>query len=70
VNPVALGSQLLFLIVPIGLFLLPVILGFTVVRSDANRIGERGLIWALLTIPLGWLTILAYMVVRSLLPRR
>ena len=70
VNPFALGAQLLILLIPILGFLLPIILGFTVVRADANRLGENGMVWALLTIPLGWLTILAYMVVRALLPRR
>ncbi len=70
VNPFALGAQVLFLIIPLCLFLLPIILGFTVVRNDANRLGEQGWVWALLTIPLGWLTILAYMIVRALLPRR
>jgi hypothetical protein len=52
------------------IFLLPIILGFTVVRADARRLGEQGWVWALMTIPLGWLTILAYIVVRALLPRR
>jgi len=52
------------------IFLLPIILGFTVVRIDARRLGEQGWVWALMTIPLGWLTILAYIVVRALLPRR
>lgn len=52
------------------IFLLPIILGFTVVRADARRLGEQEWVWALMTIPLGWLTILAYIVVRALLPRR
>lgn len=52
------------------IFLLPIILGFTVVRVDARRLGEQEWVWALMTIPLGWLTILAYIVVRALLPRR
>ncbi len=66
-NPYALVAQI---VVGVVLVLLPIILGFTVVRSDANRLGEQGWLWALLTIPLGWLTILAYVVVRALLPRR
>ena len=52
------------------IFLLPIILGFVVVWPDARRLGEQGWVWALMTIPLGWLTILAYIVVRALLPRR
>jgi hypothetical protein len=67
VNIYALVAQI---VVAFGIFLLPIILGFTVVRRDANRLGEPGWVWALLTIPLGWLTILAYVIVRALLPRR
>ena len=67
VNGGALAAQLVALLL---IFLLPIILGFTVVRADADRMGEQGWVWALLTIPLGWLTILAYVVVRALLPRR
>ncbi|HZC06620.1 MAG TPA: hypothetical protein VE338_13375 [Ktedonobacterales bacterium] len=66
-NAYALVAQLIAVLL---LFLLPIIIGFTAVRRDANRLGEPGWIWALLTIPLGWLTILAYVVTRALLPRR
>jgi hypothetical protein len=64
------GSVIAQIIALVVIFLLPIILGFTVVRADARRLGEPGWVWALLTIPLGWLTILAYIVVRALLPRR
>ena len=67
VNVVSLGAQFVAFVL---IFLLPIILGFTVVRADAHRMGEQGWVWALMTIPLGWLTILAYVVVRALLPRR
>lgn len=67
VNVGSLVAQLAALLL---IFLLPIILGFTVVRADAHRLGEPGWVWALLTIPLGWLTILAYVVARALLPRR
>ena len=67
VNVFALSAQLLVLILA---FLLPIVLGFTVVRADANRAGQSGWIWGVLTIPLGWLTILAYVIVRALMPRR
>ena len=60
VNPEALIVQLIAAIV----ILLPIVLGFTLVRSDANRIGQPGWLWALLTIPLGWLALLVYAVVR------
>lgn len=46
-------------------WLLPIILGFTVVRTDANRQGQPGWLWAILTIPFGWLAILIYVVVRA-----
>ncbi|HEU0026360.1 MAG TPA: hypothetical protein VFQ25_04530 [Ktedonobacterales bacterium] len=46
-------------------WLLPVILGFTTVRADADRRGQPGWLWALLTIPFGWLTILIYVAIRA-----
>ncbi|MDE3230308.1 MAG: hypothetical protein KGO05_10535 [Chloroflexota bacterium] len=46
------------------IFLLPIIVGFTYVRADANRIGQPGWLWAILTIPLGWLTLLIYAILR------
>ncbi len=48
------------------LFLMPIIIGFAFVLPDANRRGQPGWLWALLTIPLGWIALLAYLVVRSL----
>jgi uncharacterized membrane protein len=69
VNGAGLVAQIMILIGILIALLLPIILGFTVVRADANRLGEQGWVWAPLTIPLGWLTILAYVVVRALLPR-
>lgn len=48
----------------------PIIVGFTFVRVDANRIGQPGWLWAFLTIPLGWIAILAYLVVRAITPTR
>lgn len=47
------------------LFVLPIVVGFTFVRSDANRHGQPGILWAVLTIPFGWLAILVYLVVRA-----
>ena len=69
VNGPALVAQVAVYIGILIVFLLPIILGFTVIRADANRLGEQGWVWALLTIPLGWLAILAYVIVRALLPR-
>lgn len=55
-------SALFLLIV----FLLPIILGFTYVRRDADRRGQPGILWALLTIPFGWLALLIYAVVSAM----
>lgn len=43
----------------------PVVFGFTLVRIDANDRGQPGWLWALLTIPFGWLAILAYLITRA-----
>jgi len=47
-------------------FVLPWIIGFAYILPDANRRGQPGLLWAVLTLPLGWITVLAYLIVRSL----
>lgn len=64
-----LFSFVFLLIAAIGA-ILPIFLGFTFVRQDANRIGQPGWLWAFLTIPLGWIAILAYLVVRAVTPTR
>jgi len=48
------------------LFVLPWIIGFAYILPDANRRGQPGLRWAVLTLPLGWFAVLAYAVVRAL----
>ena len=48
------------------LTVLPWIIGFTFVRADADRRGQPGWLWAVLTLPLGWLAILGYLIVRAL----
>ncbi len=45
---------------------LPLIVGFRYVRPDADRIGQPGIVWALLTIPFSWLAIVLYVLVRML----
>ena len=65
-NPVALTMQLIVLIC---IFIAPIVLGFTVVRSDANRHGQPGWLWGVLTIPFGWLALLVYGVVRAFTTR-
>lgn len=66
---VTMSAQLQYF--PILLMLLvtvvPWIIGFTWVRSDANRFQQPGIIWAFLTIPLSWIAILAYVVVRAII---
>jgi hypothetical protein len=54
----------------IALWLVPVALGFFWIMPDADRRGQPGLIWAVATIPLGWLAVLGYLIVRALLPSR
>ena len=57
-----------FIIFLPALFVLvvPCLIGFGYVLPDANRRGQPGWLWALLTVPLGWIALLAYLVVRSL----
>ena len=47
----------------------PLIIGLTYVRRDANRRGQPGWLWALVTFPFGWLSVLAYLIVRAAGPR-
>lgn len=62
---------LFFWLVPLTFgFFFPWYLGFTWIRLDANRRGQPGWLWAFVTIPLGWLAILAYLVVRGVSPAR
>lgn len=58
------------LLIVLALVVLPWVLGFAVVLPDANRRGQPGMLWALLTIPLGWFAVLGYLIVRSLSPQR
>ncbi|MFI5273401.1 MAG: hypothetical protein ACHQ4H_10265 [Ktedonobacterales bacterium] len=51
--------------------IVPWIIGFAWVLPDANRRGQPGLLWAVLTLPLGWIAVLVYLVARTLAaPRR
>jgi hypothetical protein len=56
---------LFFLIV---VYSIPILLGFIWVRVDADRSGQPGILWALLTIPFGWLALLVYLAVRAVRP--
>lgn len=42
----------------------PIVVGFAWILPDANRRSMPGWLWALLTIPFGWLSVLAYAIVR------
>ncbi|HEV7215454.1 MAG TPA: hypothetical protein VGP33_10055 [Chloroflexota bacterium] len=48
------------------LYFLPFIIGVGWVMPDANRRGQPGWLWAALTLPLSWVALLAYVVVRGL----
>ena len=60
-------NLVLFFMFAVG-YLLPILLGFLWIRPDANTRGQPGMIWALLTIPLAWVAVLAYVVVRAFTP--
>jgi hypothetical protein len=49
-----------FVLVPI------IVIGFLWMRRDADLRGQPGMLWALLTIPLSWVAVLVYLVVRAL----
>ncbi|HET8909500.1 MAG TPA: hypothetical protein VFN11_21280 [Ktedonobacterales bacterium] len=53
-------------LIPLLFVLIPVLVGFLWIRPDANTRGQPGLLWALLTLPLNWVAVLAYLVVRAL----
>jgi hypothetical protein len=55
---------------PILYFGVPVLIGFLWIWRDANQRGQPGWLWALVTIPLHWLALLAYIVVRALMQQR
>ena len=54
-----------FDLIPCLFFLPPILIGFFWMRRDADRRGQPGLLWALLTIPLSWVAVLVYLVVRA-----
>lgn len=53
-------------LLPVILFVAPWIIGFAWVRPDANQRGQPGFLWALLTFPLSWVAVLAYLIVRAI----
>jgi hypothetical protein len=62
-----LRPEILFLTVFfLIMYLIPIIVGFTWVRVDADRSGQPGILWAVLTIPFGWLSVLVYVALRAI----
>ena len=55
-------ARLVFFVV---FLLIPWIIGLTYIRADANRHGQAGWLWALVTFVLGWIAVLAYLIVRA-----
>jgi hypothetical protein len=46
-------------------YLIPIFVGFTWVRVDADRSVQPGILWAVLTVPFGWLSVLVYLALRA-----
>jgi hypothetical protein len=44
--------------------IIPILVGLFWIAPDARRRGQPGWLWALLTIPFGWITVLVYAVLR------
>ncbi|HEU5348682.1 MAG TPA: hypothetical protein VFU63_08730 [Ktedonobacterales bacterium] len=57
-----------FDLIPLIFVLPPILIGFLWMRREADTRGQPGLLWALLTIPLNWVAVLAYLVVRAFTP--
>lgn len=53
-------------VLTLAFFLLPPFIGFGYIRFDADRNGQPGWLWAVATLALSWLAVLAYLIVRYL----
>lgn len=53
-------------ILTLAFFLLPPYIGFGYIRVDADRNGQPGWLWAVATLALSWLAVLAYLIARYL----
>jgi hypothetical protein len=60
--------DLITLCMPVVIILIPLVIGFVRIRPDADMRGQPGWLWAVLTLPLSWVAILAYLVVRAAVP--
>ena len=57
--------------VSLTLVIVPIVVGFAWMLPDANRHGQPGWLWAVLTIPFSWVAVIVYVIVRAALyPRR
>ena len=54
-----------FDLIPCLFFLPPILIGSFWTRFDADRRGQPGLLWTLLTIPLSWVAVPVYLAVRA-----
>ncbi|HET9110765.1 MAG TPA: hypothetical protein VFN78_08070 [Ktedonobacterales bacterium] len=54
-----------FDVIPVLAFIVPIIIGVIWLAPDATRRGQPGWLWALLTIPFGWITLLVYVALRT-----
>ena len=57
---------LVYYVFLLGFFLGAPIIGFSYIRNDATQNGQPGWLWALATIFMSWIAVLAYLVVRAL----
>jgi ABC-type transport system involved in multi-copper enzyme maturation permease subunit len=57
---------LVYYVFVLGFFLGAPIVGFSYIRNDADQSGQPGWLWALATIFMSWIAVLAYLVVRAL----
>lgn len=46
----------------------PFLVGIFWISPDADRRGQPGWLWTLLTLPFGWITVILYVVLREALP--
>jgi hypothetical protein len=60
------APELLILLILLLVLAAPWVVGFAWMLPDANRRGQPGVLWALVTIPLSWVAVLAYLIVRAI----
>ena len=58
-------SDVITLLIIVVMLITPIAIGFAWILPDANRRGQPGALWAILTLPLGWLAVLGYLIART-----